>query len=396
MEYRIMAEDTKNRSIFVGMQILEENKWLKDYALVVEDKRIKAIVPINMVNHHLPAKVHHYPNDYYLVPGFIDLHVHGAHGKDVMDADEESLVSLCHALAAEGTTGFLATTMTASDEQIERVLSVIANAMHIQKGARILGVHLEGPFIAKIKMGAQSGRIKDPDLSLFQKWQNLAQNSIKIVTLAPELPGALQFIKSLRKMDVIVSIGHTNATYEETLLAIAAGCSQATHIFNAMRGLHQREPGAVGAVLLSDIVRAELIVDGVHLHPAIVDLIYHLKHKDRLLLITDSMRAKYLQNGKYELGGQMVDVKDGIAALSDGTLAGSTLCMPVAIKNIIQFTHCSLNDAFEMASLIPARVLGINDRKGSIAVGKDADLVVLDPGYKVMMTMREGQIVFSL
>jgi N-acetylglucosamine-6-phosphate deacetylase len=219
---------------------------------------------------------------------------------------------------------------------------------------------------------------------------------IKLVTLAPELPGALPLIKALRDRHIIVSAGHTNATYAEMVAAIRAGCSQATHLFNAMRGLHQREPGAVGALLLSHDVMAELIVDGLHLHPAIVELALRLKGKEKLLLVTDAMRAKCCDDGEYDLGGQTVMVRAGKAKLSDGTLAGSTLRMPQALKNMVQFTSCSLADAVSMAATNPAHVLGLSDRKGTIAVGKDADLVVLNAALDVAFTMREGREVFGV
>jgi N-acetylglucosamine-6-phosphate deacetylase len=327
----------------------------------------------------------------------IDLHIHGAKGKDVMDGSLEAFSVISHALACEGVTGYLATTMTASNERIEKILALVPEAMKNPDGAAMLGIHLEGPFIAKDKMGAQSGDLtQHPDPELVKKWQSLAQDSIRLVTLAPELPGALELVKVLRDMDIIVAIGHTNATYAETTAAIHAGCTHATHLFNAMRGLHQREPGAAGALLLSEKVRAELIVDGLHLHPAIVQLALQMKSKDRLLLVTDAMRAKCLGDGEYELGGQAVTVRENKAALADGTLAGSTLRMPQAIKNMMAFTGCALAEAILMAAYNPAHALGLEDRKGSIDVGKDADLVVLGPELDVRLTMREGREIFRM
>lgn len=385
-----------NRSIFSGMQILVGQKWVQHQSIVVEGGMIKALLPNEMVKHHLPAKVHEFPSDYYLLPGFIDLHIHGAHGHDVMDGTQEAFLGMSHALATEGVTGFLATTMTAEDEAIEAVLKQIPKAKQEAKGAAILGVHLEGPFIAEAKRGAQSGRVREaPKAALMRQWQELAQGLIKIVTLAPELQGALPFIHTLHEMNIIASIGHTDATYEETNAAIAAGATQATHLFNAMRGLHQREPGALGALLLSDRITAELIVDGYHLHPAIIDLCFRLKGKDHLVLVTDAMRAKCLGNGHYDLGGQAVTVEKGKASLKDGTLAGSTLRMPTALKNMVEFSHCSLAEAIYMATLTPARALLLDNRKGTIEVGKDADLIVMNPHYEVVLTMREGQAIFK-
>jgi N-acetylglucosamine-6-phosphate deacetylase len=389
-----MTEST--RHILKGMQILIEHKWEQDHAVMFENGVIKAILPEDMIKHHLPVKVREFSPDYYLVPGFIDLHIHGAGGKDVMDGSVEALAAISGALAAEGVTGYLATTMTADRQHIENVLRTIAMAMPDKNGAAIIGAHLEGPFISSARLGAQRGEHTElPDHKLVMHWQEIAKGAIRLVTLAPELPGVLQLIKILHDMGVIASVGHTNSTYAETCDAIAAGCTHATHLFNAMRGLHQREPGAVGALLLAHEVMAELIVDGLHLHPAIVALALRLKGKDGLLLVTDAMRAKCLGDGTYELGGQAVSVKSSMATLEDGTLAGSTLRMPEAIKNMMQFTKCSLVDAISMATINPARVLKLSDRKGTIEVGKEADLVVMNANLDVVLTLREGREIFK-
>lgn len=387
---------TQTRLILSGMQTLMEDEWVLQQAIIIEEGVIKAILPEEMIKHHLPAKQYKFPNNYYLIPGLIDLHIHGADGYDVMDGNVEALQGISRVLAAEGVTGFLATTMTASNKRIELVLKTIATAMKEQIGAAILGAHLEGPFISSEKLGAQSSdAIELPDPTRMQRWQEIANGAIKIVTLAPELPNAISLIKILDNMGVTISVGHTNATYEQTCNAISAGCSHATHLFNAMRGLHQREPGAAGALLLADAVNAELIVDGLHLHPAMVELALRVKGKNKLLLVTDAMRAKCLQDGDYELGGQMVTVRQNKVTLADGILAGSTLRMPQAIKNMVKFTQCSLADAVSMASTNPARILGLSQRKGSIANGNDADLVVMNESLDVMLTLRDGIEVFA-
>lgn len=383
------------RVIFSGMQILIAGQWVTDHAVIVENKRISAIIPNDMIAHHLPASHRQFPAQYYLVPGFIDLHVHGIYGHDVMDNTEEALQSISQHLVEEGVTGFLATTMTAPQVQIETLLKMMPQVMTKVSGAEILGVHLEGPFIAVEKMGAQDGNLTlAPDINLMRKWQNMAEGAIKIVTAAPELPGAIPFFQALRGMGIIGAIGHTNATYAETNAAIDAGASYATHLFNAMRGVHQREPGATGALLLADHVVAELIVDGVHLHPAILELALRIKNHDHLLLVTDAMRAKCMKDGSYDLGGQSVTVKAGVATLADGRLAGSTLRMSDAIKNLTTLTNCSLADAISMASTGPAHKLGVHDRKGSIGVGKDADFVVMNPELDILLTVVAGREVF--
>lgn len=384
-----------SRTIFSGMKILYEQKWLENHAVIVEKNIIKAIIPTEMIAHHLPAAHHQFPSNYSLVPGFIDLHIHGANGHDVMDADPHAIMNISKALAQEGVTGFLATTMTADNQQIEAALSNVANAVSHEQGAKILGVHLEGPFIAKTKMGAQRGdAIQPANIALLKHWQNIAKNTIKLITLAPELPSAIDFIKKILAMDIVVSIGHTNATYDETIAAINEGCTYATHLFNAMRTIHQREPGAQVALLLANTVNAELIVDGIHLHQAMIEMALRIKGKDKLILVTDAIRAKCLGDGQFELGGQKVNVQAGKATLSDGTLAGSVLRMPQAIKNLIDFSLCSLLDAILMATYNPACILGLEMQKGTISVGKDADLVILDAATQVVFTMREGQKIY--
>jgi N-acetylglucosamine-6-phosphate deacetylase len=386
----------RNRYIFSGMQVLIEQEWKQGLAVIAEEHLIQAIIPEDMIKHHLPASRYEFPADHYLVPGFIDLHVHGSHGNDVMDASEKSLIAISHSLAAEGVTGFLATTLPADNELIEAVLQTVTRVLPYAEGAAILGVHLEGPFIAMSKrMAAFEKNLQLPNPKLVQNWQTLSNSAIKIVTLAPELRDALPFIQALHKMEIIASIGHTYATYEETVAAIAAGCSQATHFLNAMRGIHQCDPGVVGAILLAKNVMIELIVDAEFLHPAIVELCLEFKNKEHLLLVTNAISAKGLVEGHYELRGQPILIQGGRALLVDGTLAGSTLCMPQAIKNMVQFSHCSLIDAIYMASYNPAHVLGLEGLKGKINVGKMADLVILNPDLKVLLTMREGKVVFK-
>lgn len=385
--------DTTDRLILSGGKILVDKQWSQDFAIVIEAGRIKAIIPEAMIAHHLPARRHDFP-DHTIVPGFIDVHVHGTHGIDVMDASLEHLFKMCQHLAEEGVTGFLATTMTASQDVLEKALATIATARKQEGGAGILGIHLEGPFLAPSRRGAQGTAVMLPDVELVKHWQSLAQGAIKIITLAPELPGALEFIHNIRALGIAPSIGHTAASYAETNAAIDAGCLQATHLFNAMGPLLHRAPGAVGAILLSELVTAEIIVDGLHLHPAIVSLILKLMHADRLMLITDAMRAKCHGDGVYDLGGNEVTVRNGKATLADGTLAGSTLRMIDAIKNMQGFTDCSLEDALAMATYNPARILGLEGQKGSFAIGADADIVVLDAALNVKMTLRAGKEIF--
>lgn len=378
--------------IISGPTIYSEQGIIQDAELWVHEKKIHSIHQEKKSD--VQNKIS-FPSTYHLVPGFIDVHVHGANGSDVMDGDFFALETMSKALALEGTTSFLATTMTASANEIERVLINVQRFMQKEKsflGANILGAHLEGPFLSPKKVGAQrSDQLLLPEINHIKNWQKKSGNTIKLVTLAPELAKSLEFIRNLTQEDIAVSIGHSDATYAETLAAIDAGCSHVTHLFNAMRGIHQREPGVVTAALLSEKVYTEMIVDGVHLHPAIVKLVTRVKDKDKIILVTDAMRAKCLPDGSYDLGGQAVEVKNNVASLADGTLAGSTLKMSDAIQNMLKFSDCTLQDVIRFASENPARMLNIFHRKGSITPGKDADLVVLDEKMNVVWVMCEGR-----
>jgi N-acetylglucosamine-6-phosphate deacetylase len=367
-----------------GLNVYTSEGILQNAGVVIQDGMIADIV-LNKPGHH------DFSTNYHLIPGLIDLHVHGINGYDVMDATSDALTSISQTLAKEGTTSFLATTMTASELDIEKTLLAVRDYKSVQDGATLLGIHLEGPFISPKKAGAQcADHILLPSIEKIHHWQKISENAIKLVTLAPELPTSQEFIAYLKKNNIVASIGHSDASYAETMAAMHQGCDYVTHLFNAMRGIHQREPGIVTAALLEN-VWTELIVDGVHLHPAIVKLILKMKGMEKMVLVTDAMRATCLHNGVYDLGGQQVTVFDNTATLSDGTLAGSVLRMPQAIKNMLQFTGCELLDAVKMASENPAKVLGIFDKKGSISIGKDADLVVLDEHFNVVMTICNGR-----
>lgn len=329
----------------------------------------------------------------------IDIHIHGADGADSMDGTCGALDTISAALTKEGTTSFLATTMTQDKSLIEEAIQNAGDYItHFQKEghAEVLGIHLEGPFINKDMAGAQPiHHIIEPDVSLFKRWQDHSQQTIKLVTMAPEAKGGMELIRYLNENGVVVSIGHSNANYEEIDQAIEAGAKQVTHLFNQMRGLHHREPGIVGATFLRDELRAEIIVDGIHIRPEIVKLAFQQVTDQRLILITDAMRAKSMKNGVYDLGGQEVTVADGKATLKRGTLAGSVLKMGNAFKNILAFTGCTIESAIKMVSENPAKELGLFERLGSISTGKDADMVILDGNLDVFMTICKGKIAFK-
>ena len=327
-------------------------------------------------------------------PGFIDVHIHGANGFDAMDATPEALNGLAAALPKEGTTSFLATTMTQSDSEISGVLK---NASRFQSNgtqADMLGIHLEGPFISKKMPGAQPvEHISAPSWPLFQKWQEFSGGRIKMVTLAPEADNGLAFIEKLATHNVLASIGHSAATFDEVKSAIASGATRVTHLYNQMSPFHHRDPGVVGAALLEDELRVELIADFIHSHPKAVKLAFRQIGARRLILITDAMRAKGLAPGTYDLGGQNVLVNGTDARLADGTLAGSILTMSQAVKNIHGLTACSLSDLAAMTSANAAEELRLAN-KGSITAGKDADIAILDEQFNVQMTICRGTIAY--
>jgi N-acetylglucosamine-6-phosphate deacetylase len=339
------------------------------------------------------------PREQTVVPGFIDVHIHGAAGADTMDATTEALTTMAKALPAEGTTSFLATTITQKHENIEKALINAANYVSEQNQsgkAEVLGVHLEGPFINVKRAGAQpKEHIINPNIELFKEWQDLAKGTIKLVTVAPELENGIEFVRHLNDTGVIASIGHSDAIYEEVEKAVQAGAKQVTHLFNGMRGLHHREPGVAGSALLFKELMVELIADGIHVRPEVMKLVIDSKGTDGMILITDAMRAKCLKNGIYDLGGQDVSVADGKALLADGTLAGSILKMNDSVKNTFEAAKLSMLEAVKMASVNPAKQLKVYDRKGSITEGKDADLTILSDSFQVELTICRGKIAFN-
>ncbi|SDJ31764.1 N-acetylglucosamine-6-phosphate deacetylase [Salimicrobium halophilum] len=332
-----------------------------------------------------------------LFPGFIDVHVHGANGHDVMDATPEALRGIAEVLPEEGTTSFLATTMTQSKEAIERALTN-AGAFDAESvtGAEMLGVHLEGPFIAEEKSGAQPvEHILSPAVSTFEAWRESSNDKIKMVTLAPEKEGADKLISHLRQDGIIASIGHTSATFDQAKQAVDRGVGHVTHLYNQMSGLHHRDPGVVGAAFTDPRLMVELIVDHIHSTKEAVQIAYHQITHERLLLITDAMRAKCLKEGTYDLGGQDVTVKGKQAVLEDGTLAGSILKFKEAAGRMKDHLHLSDQELLSITSLNAARELGVDDRKGEIAAGKDADFVLIDSDFNIQATWARGSLVYE-
>ena len=333
----------------------------------------------------------------YVVPGFVDIHVHGGAGEDVMDASDGGLDRLSLFLAAGGVTSFLATTNTDSQERTLKAVREIGEAAKRgTRGARLLGLHMEGPYISMERSGAQNrAHIRLPALDELGQASLEAGGSLRMVTLAPEVDGALEAVRWLASRGIVPAAGHTDATYDEARAGIEAGIRHASHLFNGMRSLHHREPGLVGAALDDERVTVELIADCYHIHPAVLRIVARLKGTARTALVSDSIAAAGLPDGDYSLGGMKVAVRHGKSLLESGTLAGSTIRLCDAVRNMVKKADVPLREAVEMASTTPSRVAGAADRKGSIAPGMDADITVLDRGLSVMLTMVEGRVVYE-
>lgn len=384
--------------IINNLMVHSEKETYKNGYIKVVDGKIAEVGPASQYKQDDDAKVITLSPDYQVIPGAIDIHIHGASNSDAMDATHDALSTMAKTLPKEGTTSFLATTMTQSTQAIESALLNAGKYIEnqTQENAEIVGIHLEGPFISPARKGAQpEDYIVDPDVTLFKRWQKMAENQIKLVTLAPEQPNGLDLAAHLRGTGVVASIGHSDATYDQIDEAIQAGTTHVTHLYNGMRGLHHREPGVLGAAYLRDELYVELIADGIHCRPEMIKLAYNQITSERMILITDSLRAKWLEKGTYDLGGQPVNVDETKATLSDGTLAGSILKMNDAIKNTMEYTGCSMTDIIKMTAENPAKQLRIFDRKGSIQVGKDADLVILNDRLDVEMTFCRGNLAFK-
>lgn len=329
----------------------------------------------------------------FIAPGLIDVHIHGSGGKDTMDGTEEALKTISGTIAKNGVTAFLATTMTMGWDRISSALDQIRKGMKFEMpGAQLLGAHMEGPFINVQFKGAQNAEYVIP-----QSWELVKEylDVIKIVTLAPELPGAPEFISKLRENHIVASMGHSAASYEEASRGIDAGVSHCTHLFNAMTGVHHRNPGVASAALARDVT-CELIADTIHVHPANFELVRRAKGVDKIALVTDSTEAGGMADGEYSLGGQPIIVKNGAARLQDGTLAGSVLNLNKGLYNFYKNTDCKLFEVFRTATANPAKELGIFDKKGSIAEGKDADFFLMDREFNVKATFVVGKRVYGI
>lgn len=377
--------------VIANGRIYTENETIEQGYILVEDGKIIQITEGEYQGDLTTIDV----KGQHVLPGFIDIHMHGGYGEDAMDASFEGLKHLSESLLSEGTTSYLATTMTQSDDNIIKVLKNIVNYQAQQdalNAASIVGVHLEGPFISEHKVGAQNpAYVQRPSVEKVQQFQEIANNQIKVMTFAPEVEGADETLSTLHDQ-INFSIGHTVATFDEVNEAVAHGAKHVTHLYNAGTAFEHRNPGLSGAAWVNDELSTESIVDGIHSHPASVKIAYKQKGNKRFFLITDAMRAKGMPDGEYDLGGQNVVVKGSEARLTSGALAGSILKMNEGLKNLIEFTGASLDDLWRVTSLNQAIALKIEGDKGSIAIGKDADIVVVDDDIQVLTTIKSGKV----
>jgi N-acetylglucosamine-6-phosphate deacetylase len=386
--------DTFMPTIITAARLVTPVEWIEAPVVVVDDGSITALR--SRSEGEIPAgPVLNFP-DLILAPGFIDIHIHGGAGRDAMEADESALEQIERQLVKHGVTAYLPTTVTAPQEKILKALEglgrSITTANKNDRRAAPLGIHLEGPFISHEKRGVHppENLLPSSPQALDRFWQASA-GSIRMMTIAPELPGAAETIRYARSLGVRSSLGHSNATYQEAQSGISAGADHATHTFNAMRALDHREPGILGAVLENDDLTADIIADGIHVHPSILKLFLRAKGADRAILITDAISATGMPDGIYNLGGLEVQVSNGRCEYQ-GKLAGSVLTLDRAIRNVMSFAGWQLQQAIKLATYNPAERLGVSNQRGLLAPGRRADLVVLTPEGNVVHTIIGGEI----
>jgi N-acetylglucosamine-6-phosphate deacetylase len=384
------------RTILTAERLWDGTKLIDLPVVVIEDGRIASIS--TRAANELPGEAQ--AIDFHgamLGPALFDVHIHGAKGHDVMEAKPAALDAMSSFLALRGTGSFLATTVTAPLNDTLWSLSGLAKLLErpaVAGQARPVGIHLEGPFLSHSKRGVQPAEhLLTPDIPAFDRFFEAAEGHIRLMTLAPELPGAVELAAHATARGVRVSLGHSNATAAETRAAIAAGAISATHTFNAMRPLDHREPGILGTVLTCDTLFAEMICDGVHTAPEMAKLFWRAKGPERAILVTDAMSAAGMPDGEYQLGGFAVQVANGKAMVGD-VLAGSVLTLDRALANFVEFTGAPVEQALRLATANPAAMTGLSDQAGSVAVGQSASLVAVDRAGKLVGSVVNGMQVF--
>ncbi|HUH61361.1 MAG TPA: N-acetylglucosamine-6-phosphate deacetylase [Terracidiphilus sp.] len=383
------------RTVITADRLWDGNQILAQPSVVVEDGRIAAIGAAASGGAPCGVQTLRYPGA-TLAPAFFDVHFHGSAGHDVMEATPEALSVIGRFLAQHGVGSYLATTVTAPVDATLRALSGLAKWIQGTPGedqARAIGIHLEGPFLSHQRRGVQPAEyLQAPDIALFDRFFEAAEGHIRLMTLAPELPGAIELASHAIARGVRISLGHSNATAGETRRAIAAGAASATHTFNAMRPFDHRETGILGTVLSTDSLFAELICDGIHNAAEAVRIWWRSKGPRRAILVTDAMAAAGRPDGMYRLGNMQIQVKDGKASIGDA-LAGSLLTLDRGVRNLMEFAGATLDEALRAATVNPAEMTGFGDRAGSLAAGQPAHLVAIDESGKLLASIRNGQPV---
>ncbi|MGW2325507.1 N-acetylglucosamine-6-phosphate deacetylase [Streptomyces sp. NPDC001700] len=376
------------RTVLTGARVVLPSGVVTDGRLTIEGTRIAG-------TDTSPSDTVRDLSGCWIVPGFIDLHLHGGGGASFTTGTTEEAVTVIRAHRAHGTTTMLGSTVTGDLDDLARQAAVLSE---LTEQGELAGVHFEGPFISPHRCGAhQPSLLRDPDPADVRKLIDAARGTARMMTLAPELPGGLESVRLLADSGILAAVGHTDSTYEATREAVEAGATVATHLFNAMPSLLHREPGPVAALLEDERVTVELINDGTHLHPAVLQLAFRRAGADRVAFITDAMSAAGMSDGSYALGPMGVEVKDGVARISDGptagSIAGSTLTLDHAFRRAVTVDGLGVDQAVRALSATPAKVLGLDDRVGSLEAGKDADLVVLDADFRLRGVMRRGDWV---
>jgi N-acetylglucosamine-6-phosphate deacetylase len=384
------------RTVLTAKSLWDGANLLDQPVVEIEDGLIAAIFTRKGAELPGGARVLEFPGA-TLAPAFFDVHFHGAKNHDVMEATPEALAAIGSFLASRGTASYLATTVTAPLDATLKALAGLAKLLAeppVPGQARPIGIHLEGPFLSHIKRGVQpAAYLLEPDIAVFDRLFEAAEGWARLMTLAPELPGAAELAAHATARGVRVSLGHSNATAAEARAAIAAGAVSATHTFNAMRPLDHREPGILGTVLTCDALFAELICDGVHTAPELVKLWWRAKGPERALLVTDAMSAAGMPDGEYQLGGFAVQVTGG-RAMAEGVLAGSLLTQDRALSNFLAFTGATVEQGLRLLTANPAAMTGLGDKAGSVAVGMPANLVAVDEAGKLVGSVVHGKAAF--
>lgn len=378
------------RTVVRAAQLLTAQRAIEDPFVVVEDGAVTEIGQADAAS--LPnGEVLDFPGA-TILPALFDVHIHGSAGHDIMEATPQALATIGGFLARHGVGAYLATTVSADMDMTLRSLEGLALEMRRpQLGAQPVGIHLEGPFLSPHKRGAHPERLlQKPSVKLLNQMWQAAEGQVRLLTIAPELPGADETIARAVELGIRVSVGHSNATLAEARKGVQLGAASATHTFNAMRTFDHREPGLVGEVLTNDGLFAELICDGLHVEPTAVRIYWKMKGRERGILITDAMSAAGMPDGPYKLGELDVRVEGGVCLIEENTLAGSTLTLDTGLRNFAAFTGAALAEVMPLATRNPARMLGLDDKIGDIAAGRSADFVILSPERTVIQTFLRG------